>query len=86
MPHEVEFSAAAAQQTRPLAEADYGSLIDSLRVAARDPFDPAVTVDTDDPVIRRVEFGITVLGIASVEVDTERKKLLVANVRWYDQP
>lgn len=84
MPYEVEFQPAAAQQTQPLSEADYGSLIDALRVAARDPFDPAVTIGTATENLRRVEFGISVLGIASVEVDAPRQKLWVVGVRWFD--
>lgn len=83
MPYDVEFRVAAAQQTKPLIADDYVSLIDALKLAARDPFDPAHSIPTPDVHVRRVEFGVTVVGVASVFVDPAAEKLRVFNVRWY---
>lgn len=82
MPYQVEFRAAAAQQTRPLPEQEYVSLVDALRGAARDPFDPAHSIPTADVHVRRVAFGVHVIGQASVFVDPQAGMLRVFDVRW----
>lgn len=83
MPYEVEFRGAAAQQTKPLAEDDYVSMIDALRATARAPFDPAHSTSTPDLHVRRVPFGVHVIGMASVFIDVRAEKLRVFDVRWY---
>lgn len=86
MSYEVEFRAPAAQQTRPLDEIEYLSLNAALRAAARDPFDPAHSEPTPDVHVRRIDFGIHVIGQATVTVDVPAKKVWVADVRWVGYP
>lgn len=81
-PYEVEFRTAAALQTRPLHKNEYVSLIEALQAAARDPFDHAHSEPTPDVHVRRIDFGVDVVGRASVVVDPVARRLRVFDVRW----
>lgn len=82
MPYDVEYRQNTAAQIKPLTAADALSLTDSLRFAARDRFDGAHSRPTTDVHVRRVDFGVGVIGQASVFVDPESRMLRVFDVRW----
>lgn len=82
MAYTVEFRTAAAQQTIPLSEDEYVTLIDALRAAARDPFDANHSMATPDVHVRRIEFGRHSVGLASVFIDVQAETLRVFDVRW----
>jgi hypothetical protein len=84
--YEVEFRTPAAQQTRPLDETEYLSLNAALRAAAQDPFDPSYSEPTPDVHVRRVDFGVHVVGLATVTIDVPAKKMRVTDVRWVGYP
>lgn len=82
MSYGVEFQVFAAQQTKPLSEQDYVSLIDALKRASHDPFDKAHSIPTLDVHVRRVPFGVHVIGQAAVFLDPQARVLQVFDVRW----
>ncbi|SNS76174.1 hypothetical protein [Actinomadura mexicana] len=82
MSYEVEYRQNAAAQIKPLTAADFLSLTDALRFAARDPFDDTHSQPTADVHVRRVDFGVEVIGQASVFVDPEAETLRVFDIRW----
>ncbi|HEY9412387.1 MAG TPA: hypothetical protein VIP77_22605 [Jiangellaceae bacterium] len=82
MPYDVEYRQNTAAQIKPLTAADFLSLTDALRFAARDPFDDTHSRTTADVHVRRIDFGVNVIGQASVFVDPEAEMLRVFDVRW----
>lgn len=81
MTYRVVFHAKADAETFGLPAEAFTALIDTLARVARDPYDQAVTLDSEEgPHIRRATFGT--FGLCSYHIDEDARTLRVFDVTW----
>lgn len=80
MTYRVVFHAKADTETIELPAEAFTALIETLAAVSRDPYDPGVTMPTDDPHIRRAIFAT--FGLCSFHIDEDTGTLRVFDVTW----
>lgn len=76
----MEFHAKGDAETIGLPAEAFKALFETLTRVARDPYDPATTLPTDDPQIREAEFATW--GLVAFWINEDGHVIRVHGVTW----